>query len=142
MTSQKGTEGRVYGGDCNLIHVADAKRAEAGQWLARQLDYEMRRRAQDRTAEQKETQALCPGCYMIVGYNMLIELAKRNGQSLTELGRSMAAVFQLVAEGKEFNKEEIAVMLDNDEAPLTIPAQDRQNQLEAIAFWANVMERT
>lgn len=115
MASKNGNEGRVYGGDCDLIHIADGKRAEAGQWLARQLDYEMRRRAQDRTTEQKETQALCPGCYMIAGYNMLIALAEDNDQSLKELGASMAPVFQMLAEGKEFNREEIEVLLDKDE---------------------------
>lgn len=114
MVSQNGTEGRVYGGDCELIHVADGKREEAGHWLARQLDYEMRRRAQGRTVEQKESQALCPGCYMIVGYNMLLSLADANGQSRTELGRCMANVFQMIADGAAFNTEEIAVLLDKE----------------------------
>ena len=35
MATKNGTKGRVYGGDCNLIHVADGKRAAAGHLMAR-----------------------------------------------------------------------------------------------------------
>ncbi len=121
MASKNGNDGRVYGGDCELIHIADGKRESVGQWLASVLDEEMRTGAVDSDArtelqafgdDDHQEQDLCPGCYMIVGYNMLIELARQNDQSMVELGRSMAAVFTALAEGRPFNHEEIEVILD------------------------------
>lgn len=119
MTSQNGTEGRVYGGDCDLIHIADGNRATIGAQMATMLDMTMRMdAAQDgrRTLEQAMAQDLCPGCYMIAGLNMLVTLAEQNGQSLSELGRTMAAAFTMLADqaetGQGFHPEEIAVILD------------------------------
>lgn len=116
MASKNGTDGRVYGGDCDLIHVADGKRADMGKALAGTLDYRMRHFAEmdgRRTADEAAEQDLCPGCYMIVGYNMLVELAQANGQSLEELGRTMAAAFKQLAErGDNVSIEEIVVILD------------------------------
>lgn len=114
--SQNGTEGRVYGGDCNLIHVADGKRADMGRALATTLDHRMRTAAEfegRRTHEESLQQDLCPGCYMIVAFNMLTTLAMENGQSMSELGQTMAAAFsQLAEKGAAFDMEEITVMLD------------------------------
>lgn len=116
MASKNGTDGRVYGGDCNLIHVADGKRAQFGKALAETLDHRMRTAAEAegrRTYQEAEDQDLCPGCYMIVGFNMLVALAQRNGQSIEELGRTMARAFaELEAKGEAFDMEEITVMLD------------------------------
>lgn len=120
MASQNGTDGRVYGGDCDLIHVADGKRAELGETLAVQLTKAMRVDAfnrGDRTLEQAATQSLCPGCYMVVGFDMLVTLARQNGQSLQELGRTMARAFDNLAfcdEGDTACIESIHVILDGD----------------------------
>ena len=116
LLTRDGTDGRVYGGDCNLIHVKDGKRAAAGRAMARELDKLMRQHAEDRTEEQKRTQLLCPGCFMVVGFNMLTELARRNGQPLSELAHSMADAFQKLADGGPDAIEEIVVWLDPDTA--------------------------
>lgn len=118
--SQNGTDGRVYGGDAVLIHVADGKRADAGRSIAAVIDSEMRGRAVmggQRTKEQAygpNAFALCPGCYMIVGFNAMVELARQNGQSFRELGRTMAAAFAKLAECGDDAEciEEINVILD------------------------------
>ena len=95
-----GTQGRVYGGDPNLIHAKDGTRASVGSELATSLDMMMRAAALEngsRTSEQIETQDLCPGCYMVALYDAAVWLAQRNGQSLSELGRTMAkATFHVI----------------------------------------------
>lgn len=94
--SQNGTDGRVYGGDCNLIHVADGHRAEYGAALAHHLDGMMRDAAYrdgERTWKEAVNQPLCPGCYMVVGFDMMLTLAKENGQSIKELARTMRDAF-------------------------------------------------
>lgn len=117
MASTNGTEGRVYGGDCELIHVQDGRRAFVGQEVAEFVDTTMRNLAVasgTRTAEQAwgaDEQDLCPGCYMVVLVNCARELAARNGQPIAELGRSLSAAFAKLAED-EFAIEEIAVLLD------------------------------
>ena len=120
MATKNGTEGRVYGGDCNLIHVADGNRANMGAWLANELDTAMRQAARysgARTYEQAISQLLCPGCYMIVLFNASVTLAKNNGQSLNELADSMIAAYQRLKEcdDKDACIEEIAVILDKEE---------------------------
>lgn len=111
-----GTEGRVYGGDPNLIHVPDGKRREFGKRMALELDTLMRMEAQQRTLTERLGQALCPGCYMVVGFNMLVELAMQNGQSLKELGRTMAEAFSALAENaNDPGMESIQIMLDPEE---------------------------
>lgn len=112
MLTRNGTDGRVYGGDCDLIHVQDGKRAAAGRHMARELDRLMRQNAQDRTDEQKANQLLCPGCYMVVAFNMMTELARKNGQPFKELSASMINAFQKLADGGEDAIEEIQVILD------------------------------
>ena len=106
---------RVYGGDCDLIHVADGRRADAGRYVAKVLDAQMRKHAEDRTEEQKAEQLLCPGCYMVVGFNMLTELARQNGQPLRELAASMENAFRQLREGGPDAIEEILVLLDPED---------------------------
>lgn len=120
MATKNGTEGRVYGGDCNLIHVADGQRANMGELLAQELDYKMRDGAfmsGARDYKQAIDQQLCPGCYMIVLFNASVTLAKNNGQSLNELADSMIAAYQRLKEcgDKDACIEEIAVILDKEE---------------------------
>lgn len=122
MASKNGTDGRVYGGDCDLIHVADGKRVEVGEDVAAFVDRLMRRKAyhEDRRTYAQtlgdEAQQLCPGCYMIVGFNMLVSLAEHNDQDLIELGRTMAAAFTKLADqvesGQGVHIEEITVEMD------------------------------
>jgi hypothetical protein len=96
------TEGRVYGGDTGLVHIPDGERATFGIELAGDLDAMMRENAENREFEElwgENRQSLCPGCYMVAGYNMLTELARQNGQDLKELGAAMSAAFKALAEG-------------------------------------------
>lgn len=89
----KGTLGRVYGGDDEKVHIADGTRGSFGATVADFIDREMR--ARDPDAEDKP---LCPGCYMIALVAAAMHLAQRNGQSLVELGRTMAYAFEGVAD--------------------------------------------
>lgn len=120
MATQNGTDGRVYGGDCDLIHVADGQRAQLGRDMAYILGQQMRRDAfnrGDRTLIQAAEQSLCPGCYMVVGFDMMVTLARQNGQSLRELGRTMAQAFAFLAECDESDAdciESIHVILDDN----------------------------
>lgn len=117
-----GTLGRVYGGDPSLVHVPDGNRTAVGKAVAFATDNAMRVMAfeyglKDHT--QAATQELCPGCYMVVGFNALVELAKMNGQSYKELGLTMAAAFTKLAECDKESVdvciEEIAIILDPPE---------------------------
>lgn len=127
------TEGRVYGGARNLIHLADGTREEFGEYIATQIDMTMRNRAvrgQQRTPEQawgdpdrqQPRQPLCPGCYMVAVVATAVALAERNGQSITELGNSLSAAFAAIARNGigERNMEWIDVQLDppDDAEPL------------------------
>jgi hypothetical protein len=62
-----------------------------------------------------EGKALCPGCYMIALYDAAVILAQENGQSLSELGHSMAHIFTQLAQGEINLTEEINVMVDPDQ---------------------------
>jgi hypothetical protein len=110
----KGTEGRVYGGDPNLIHIEDGKRGDMGWRIAEHLNRRMRENyTGHRTTEQLVDQKLCPGCYMIAGFNMLLVLAQENGQSPTELARSMRNAFDSLLQNPEQGlTEEIEILLD------------------------------
>jgi hypothetical protein len=120
MTTRKNdaTLGRVYGGDTGLIHIADGQRRHVGARIAVLLDSMMRADARirgDRTDTQADRQDLCPGCYMVALFNACVELAQRNNQSLRELGTSMAAAFQHLADNPNAtaaNIEHIGVLLD------------------------------
>lgn len=119
------TEGRVYGGASNLIHLADGTRADFGALVATYVDSQMRQRAvvagartQDQAYgdadRQQPRQQLCPGCYMVAIVATAVTLAERNGQSVQELGRSLSMAFAAIAENgtSERNMEWIDVQLD------------------------------
>lgn len=111
MLTRNGTDGRVYGGDCNLVHIQDGQRAYVGQDAARYMAHRIRMLSTDADAFDK---TVCPGCYMVALFNAAVELAKQNGQSLTELGTTMSAAFDRLAHGGPEVTEEIEVMLDPD----------------------------
>jgi hypothetical protein len=112
----RGTDGRVYGGDPNRIHVKDQSRDAMGMIMAQELSARMRLAAHRdgmRTIDEAVTQPLCPGCYMVVAFDMLTELARMSGQSMTELGRTMCAAFAELEKNQEANRrEEINILLD------------------------------
>lgn len=117
IQNPQGTDGRVYGGDCDLIHVPDGTRATHGKQAADFIDRNMRQAAFTsgmRTKAQSETQDLCPGCYMVVLVNTALELAKRTGQSTREMGKALSAAFELIAacDGDPDCIEEIRIRLD------------------------------
>ena len=120
LDGKGGTNGRVYGGDENLVHIQDGQRANMGAKLAIALDSMMRADAIAdglKTPEDAEVESLCPGCYMVTAYDMLVHLAVQNGQSIREMARSMANVFaQLAADPFRPLQEEIDVITDEDEA--------------------------
>lgn len=81
-----------YAGKPGLVHVADGSRRLVGALLAEYLDNDMRARAASPYGAAP-TDPLCPGCYMTVLYNAAVTLARRNGQSMRELGATMCAAF-------------------------------------------------
>lgn len=112
--TRNGTEGRVYGGDCNLVHIKDGERSKVGELTAHALDAMMRTLAA-RQGNETENKALCPGCYMIALFNAALILARKNGQPVSELAHTMAAAFtKLASNVGEGLTEEIEVILDND----------------------------
>ncbi len=139
------TEGRVYGGARNLIHIADGQRENVGAYLARMLDAHMRAEAV-RNGSRSEAQAwgdpdrraprqqLCPGCYMVAIVAAAVKLAEENDQSVQELGRSLSAAFAAIAENGtgERNMEWIDVQLD----PEPMPQQQQQAQDDGDMFVA------
>ena len=116
MDSQQnqGTLGRVYGGNPNLIHIDDGERALMGVRIAEHLERRMREEYKgERTPAQRVDQKLCPGCYMIAGFNMMLTLADANGQCRAELARSMMKAFETLAKNPEMGlTEEIIIQLD------------------------------
>ena len=134
MQRTRNDDGLVYRGACDLIHIADGKRAETGEWLARLLGDKMRDDRFDAAyyealdagepigaaltkarEDAQQRNALCPGCYMVALFNAAVTLAKANGQSLTELGNSMAGAFRALADGGADRMESITVALDGDD---------------------------
>lgn len=101
-----GTEGRVYGGDPELLHIPDGRRGEFGQEIADFITKRMRE------INGGRTDPLCPGCCNVVVFNIALALAKANGQSITELGFSMAKAFIAIAQGTKESFEEIEIILD------------------------------
>lgn len=113
--TRDGTHGRVYGGDKNLVHIADGERREFGLTIAAGIEALMRQRAEERGIKTAG-KLICPGCYQIAAFNALVELAKHNKQPLGELGRTMALAFMKLACDPESGvTEEIEVLLDPDE---------------------------
>src|SRR6476469_7412192 len=119
-----GTQGRVYGGNPNLVHVPDGMRSKLGKRAAHDVDTSIRMVAASKMVEQQKSfkaawqQPLCPGCYMVVGFNMMLTLAQRNGQSITEMARTMKNAFARLEECQSPECiEEILVLLDPEEPP-------------------------
>lgn len=94
---------RVYGGDCGLIHIPDGERGQFAAEIAEVMDRRMRAIATreafrkgdlDLAASDKlDTDSLCPGCYMVAGYDVLVHLARVNGQDPRELALTMIHEF-------------------------------------------------
>lgn len=108
---QRNSEGLVYRGRPDRVHIADGQRARTGTDMAWILANLMRSRA---PVEARFNKPLCPGCYMTAVYNMAVTLAESNGQSLRELGRTLAGEFQRLADGAQVHVEEVRVVLDSD----------------------------
>lgn len=128
VDQDKGTEGRVYGGASTLIHIRDGERDKVGKLLANAYDDYARREAfmdGRRTHEESYLQELCPGCYMVVGFNMMVELAKMSKQDLRELGLTMAAAFAKLAEQglDDESAQHITVVLDREEVNTDAPQE-------------------
>lgn len=102
----------IYRGAPNLIHVQDGQRAALGREVAHHIDVMIRSQAVGREPHQLVSQNLCPGCYMVVGFNAMVELAQQNGQSLTELANSMIGAFQQLRDQGIEAREDIEVQLD------------------------------
>lgn len=113
----------VYRGDECRIHIADGMRVDTGTNLADHLSRLMRTDAHESGVETWDdafgfrAKSLCPGCYMTAGFNMLVTLARENGQSLRELGRTMALAFTDLANGGPEQREEVRVVLDDEQEP-------------------------
>ena len=120
----------IYRGREDRVHIADGKRAEVGAELAHELDAVMRNRAHfddglsaaeafgdDGHAPLK----LCPGCYMVALFNAAVTLAKENGQSLSELGNTLAAEFAALAAGGPATIESVRVIEDRAGVPQVYP---------------------
>lgn len=111
-------DGDVYRGDPYLIHAADGTRATLGRELAEKLDAALRLRAyRDGQLDHWESREkpLCPGCFMVIGFNMLRELARANGQSERELARTMARAFTELGDNPDTDPEHINVILDPED---------------------------
>lgn len=121
---------QVYRGNPDLVHVQDGQRALIGSKLADHLDFAVRRNALDATDDYGVMgdilkNPLCPGCYMVVLFNAAIATARRNGQSLSELGNSLGNAFLELARTAtadvgyqaDARIEEIEVRLDSDPCP-------------------------
>ena len=94
----------VYRGNPELVHIPDGARADLGKELSEYVDNRIR-------GFVGYNRFLCPGCYMVAGFHMMVKLAEDNGQSLSELGRTMSAAFAELERGNMTN-ESINVMLD------------------------------
>lgn len=113
----------VYRGDASLVHVEDGMRAEIGDNMADQLQRLIRNDAMESGRESWDdalgfrAKRVCPGCYMTIVFNMAVTLAKDNGQSLTELGNTLAMAFKQLAEGGPDRREDVEVVRDDSQEP-------------------------
>lgn len=113
---QRNDEGLVYRGREDRVHIADGQRAEMGRILAHSLMEGMRvaayRRDENIWNDNGGFLPACPGCYMTALFNAAVTLAKANGQSLTELGNTLAGEFSRLAAGGPDRIESVHVVLD------------------------------
>lgn len=122
--THNGTNGRSYGGDPSLVHIPDHHRGDAGKAIADSVTATMRMLGTlgfGHEPKPYESDApLCPGCYMITLFDAAVELAKREGQPVKELGYSMAALFaKLAREGEYRATEEMTVVTIGTVDPAT-----------------------
>ncbi len=109
---------KVYRGKPEYVHIQDGERAVLGRTVAGALDRLIRANAAATSKPEDDIAAwdnpLCPGCYMVAVFNCAIELARRNGQSLTELGNSLGNAFKQLAMDGDYAEsiESIEVQLD------------------------------
>lgn len=124
---------RVYGGDCGLIHIPDGERGQFAADIAETLDHRMRgvatREAWRRgdldaaISEKMDTDSLCPGCYMVVGYDLLVHLARVNGQDPRELALTMIHEF-----GKLLNEPDRPLIEHVDVKRMTVSVTHLESQ--------------
>lgn len=116
--THNGTDGRSYGGDPSLIHIPDHHRTDVGRAVADMLTATMHTLATLGVGHDAEAydsdKPLCPGCYMIALFDAAIELAKREGQPVQELGLSMAQLFKKLAEEGEYRATEEMTVVTAD----------------------------
>lgn len=115
---------QVYRNRQEYVHIEDGKRAAVGRAYSVYLTNEIRDAAFLQGNLDAYRNPLCPGCYMVAVFNLALELARMNGQSLTELGNSLGnAFYQLAQDGAYAESiESIEVQLDSDPCP--IPRQE------------------
>lgn len=99
--TRNGTEGRVYGGDPNLLHIPDGTRGAFGAEVASFVTVRMRE------VNNGRTDPLCPGCYMIALMNAAVLLAQENGQSIQELNDALINAFATLKKDGDLNEEMI-----------------------------------
>mgnify|MGYP006921293051 CR=1 FL=1 len=103
--TRNGTNGLVYGGDVDLVHIQDGKRASMGSLLALILDANMR--AYDKAAERHDADTpLCPGCAMLAIYNAAVAMADSNGYDRRQLAANMMNLFYDLAFDPEIGQRE------------------------------------
>jgi hypothetical protein len=113
----------VYRGRPEFVHIEDGQRAAMGRMVARLLSDEIRAAAfRQGNKDAYDIPAVCPGCYMVAVFNCAIELARLNGQSLTELARSLGTAFQSLAQDGAYSEsiESIEVQLDSEPCPANL----------------------
>lgn len=103
----------VYRGREDRVHIADGCRANMGDRLASVLESMIREDAEEFDSGAYD-KPLCPGCYMTALFNAAVATARNNGQSLRELGRTLAGEFSRLAEGGADRVESVNVVLDSE----------------------------
>jgi len=103
----KPDNGKVYWQDDSYVHVED-RWQEFGQRMADKLEMAIRRANSDGGFYDTE-KPICPACYMLIAYNMLVNMAKKNGQTLEELQASMLGMFESMDFDNPF-KDSLEVM--------------------------------
>jgi len=124
---------QVYRGKPEFVHIEDGQRAAMGRMIAQLLCDEIRAAAfRKGQSDAYDVPAVCPGCYMVAVFNCAIELARINGQSLTELGNSLGNAFKQLAATASSDVgyqadaiESIEVQLDSE--PCIVPPQGYSN---------------
>lgn len=115
---------QVYRGKQEYVHIEDGKRATLGRQYSVYLAQEIRDAAFKLGNLEAYNNPLCPGCYMVAVFNLAIELARMNGQSLTELGNSLGDAFKQLASDGAYAESIESIEVRLDSSPCNIPNQD------------------